>query len=224
MDFVAERARMVETQLVSRGIVDRRVLAAMREVPREAFLPAGQAEHAYEDGPLPIGQGQTMSQPFIVALMAEAARLRGDERVLEIGTGSGYGAAVLARLAAEVVTIERHAALAEEARRSLALAGVDNVSVVHGDGTLGLPERAPYQAIVVTASGPTVPPALTEQLDVGGRLLIPIEFPDGEQHLVLVRRLSPSRLEERVLDPVRFVPLIGAAGWRPVQGEESVPD
>jgi protein-L-isoaspartate(D-aspartate) O-methyltransferase len=208
------RQRMVEEQIAARGVRDPRVLAAMRDVPREQFVPPEAEEFAYEDSPLGIGEGQTISQPYIVALMAQAAGLEGTERVLEIGTGSGYGAAVLGRLAAEVHTIERHASLAEAAAKRLAEAGFANVQVGVGDGTLGLRSHAPFDAIVVTAGGPKTPPALLDQLAVGGRLVIPVGEDRGTQTLRLIRRVAEGRYQEEELAAVRFVPLIGVQGWK----------
>jgi protein-L-isoaspartate(D-aspartate) O-methyltransferase len=184
----------------------------MGAVARERFLPPELEEFAYEDSPLPIAAGQTISQPFIVALMVEAAELGPRDRVLEIGTGSGYGAAVLSRIAGEVWTIERHAELSDQARDRLAAAGADNVHVRTGDGTLGWPEAAPFDAIIVTAGGPAVPRALVEQLADGGRLVIPVGGEARDQHLVRARR-EGDRLLPEDLGPVRFVPLIGAQGW-----------
>jgi protein-L-isoaspartate(D-aspartate) O-methyltransferase len=221
MDLSGRRARMVEEQIAARGVRDPRVLAAMRTVRRERFVAAEQAEFAYEDSPLGIAEGQTISQPYIVALMAESLGLTGDESVLEIGTGSGYGAAVLGQVARVVRTVERHGELARVASERLAAAGFDNVQVVHGDGTVGLAEHAPFDAIVVTAGGPRVPEALLDQLAVGGRLVMPIGEDRAMQMLVRVRRLSEREYEQEELQPVRFVPLIGAQGWRPRGGEEA---
>ena len=207
------RRRMVETQLAARGIRDPRVLAAMGKVPRDQFVAPRQAAFAYEDEPLPIGERQTISQPYIVALMTEALGLEPTDRVLEIGTGSGYSAAVLAEIGAEVYTIERIASLAERARRRLAALGYASVHVLTGDGTLGWPEHAPYDAIVVTAGGPEVPPPLLEQLAVGGRLVIPLGPTLFEQCLIRVVRLTVDDYRREELTPVAFVPLIGAAGW-----------
>jgi len=200
---------MVEHQLRARGIGDERVLAAMNRVPREAFIDAALRDSAYADGALPIGEGQTISQPFTVAFMAEAARIRPTDRVLEIGTGSGYGAAVLSQLAAEVHTIERLPDLAEGARRHLAAAGYPNVHVVTGDGTSGLPEHAPYDAIVVTAGAVSLPEALVEQTAAGGRIVIPIgEFHAGQTMYRFTRR--DGRIDSESLGGFAFVPLIGA--------------
>ena len=212
-DVAAQRDRMVERQVAARGVRDPSVLAAMRSVPRERFLPPDLEEFAYQDAPLPIEQGQTISQPFIVALMTEALALGPEDRVLEIGTGSGYAAAVLARVAREVYTIERHAELADRARTRLAQLGFDNVVVRHGDGTLGWPEHAPYDAIVVAAGGPHVPESLLEQLAPGGRLVIPVGEDRGLQQLVRVTRCADGSLSREELGDVRFVPLIGAHGW-----------
>ena len=206
---------MIETQLVRRDITDARVLDAFRALPREAFVPDRMGELAYEDSPLPIGEGQTISQPYIVALTLQALQLRGDERVLEIGTGSGYAAALLGLLAKEVFTIERIASLAETARKHLAAAGIENVAVIEGDGSLGLPRHAPFDAIAVAAAGPRVPETLREQLAIGGRLVIPVGDDDG-QHLVRVTRVAEDRWTEERLLRVTFVPLIGAEAW----GEE----
>lgn len=207
------------------GVRDEAVLAAIGRVPRQQFVPRRFASAAYDDGPLPIGEGQTISQPAMVAMMAEAARLNPDDRVLEVGAGSGYGALVLRALAGRVVTIERRPALAEKARAALATQGLGDVTVVVGDGTLGWPEEAPYDAIVVTAAGPAPPPPLLEQLAPGGRLVIPIGPRYGHQHLMRYTRRgqqdthsggnSSTREEyrEERLTPVRFVPLLGAHGF-----------
>ena len=212
-DVALLREDMVERQIAARGVRDRRVLAAMREIPRDRFVEPALAPRAYEDGPLAIGIGQTISQPYIVALMSEALGLVGTERVLEVGTGSGYGAAVLGRLAREVYTIERHPMLADRAASRLAGLGFCNVHVIVGDGTLGLPEQAPFEAVVVTASGPRVPPALLEQLAIGGRIVIPVgEHPD-HQRLMRIDRQSRVQYEATDLGGVAFVPLVGAEGW-----------
>jgi len=204
---------MVETQLEARGLHDERVLCAMREVPRDRFVPRELAAAAYEDRALPIAAGQTISQPYVVALMVEALALEGGERVLEVGTGSGYAAAVLSRIAPEVYTIERHVELAELASARLAALGYANCHVRIGDGTLGCPEAAPFDAILVSAGGPRVPPTLESQLAVGGRLVIPVGPARGEQRLMRITRSAPDRLEREDLGEVQFVALVGAEGW-----------
>jgi protein-L-isoaspartate(D-aspartate) O-methyltransferase len=212
-DLAGARARMVEDQLAARGIEGELTLEAFRQVPREAFVPRELAESAYDDAPLPIGEGQTISQPYIVAVTIEALGLRGGERVLEIGTGSGYAAALLGRIAREVHTIERIETLAEAARERLARLGHANVHVHHGDGSLGLPRYAPYDAIAVAAGGPKVPEALVAQLAVGGRLVIPVGPDESSQTLVRVTRVSETETRQEDLADVRFVPLIGAQAW-----------
>ena len=208
-----ERRTMVEKQLVARGIHDARVLEAFKTVPREAFVPEEMTEFAYEDSPLPIAAKQTISQPFIVALTLQALALQGGERVLEIGAGSGYAAAVMSRIAGEVFTVERIPELAEAARARLAALGYTNVHVLCGDGTLGWPEHAPFDAIAVAAGGPEVPKALLEQLAPGGRLVIPVGGEETEQSLLRVTRERSGKLRRESLGEVRFVPLIGAQGW-----------
>jgi protein-L-isoaspartate(D-aspartate) O-methyltransferase len=208
-----DRERMVTTQIEARGITDPLVLSAMRAVPRERFVPSALARFAYEDRPLPIGEGQTISQPYIVAMMAQAAGHEPGARVLEIGTGSGYGAAVLSRIAAEVYTVERVPVLAEEARDRLARLGYANVHVLEGDGTLGWAEHAPYDAILVTAGGPRVPEALLGQLAAEGRLIMPVGAGSRHQRLVRVTRTATQEYRYEYLEEVAFVPLIGAEGW-----------
>jgi protein-L-isoaspartate(D-aspartate) O-methyltransferase len=218
-DFASQRRRMVERQLRARGIGDARVLEAMAEVPRDRFVPEGQRRRAYADSALPIGHGQTISQPWVVAAICEALALEGGERVLEIGTGWGYSACVLARLAREVLTVERIEELATTARGLLAEQGSANVEVLVRDGSLGVPERAPFDAIAVHATAPSAPPSLLEQLAPGGRLVVPIAT-DYADMLTLFRRtgepLEPGTrdgLESRVIGPCRFVPLIGDEGF-----------
>lgn len=203
-EFALRRSRMVDRQLRRRGIADERVLAAMGAVRREVFVPLALRERSYRDGALPIGEGQTISQPWIVARMAELMGLEGPERVLEVGTGSGYAAAVLSHCAAHVVSIERHAALSESAGEALAAEGIRNVELRVGDGTGGIPERAPFDAICVTASapGPEPPPALRDQLVPGGALVCPVDR-DGEERLEVIR---DGRVES--VAAVRFVPLV----------------
>lgn len=211
-NYEEERERMVENQIIRRGIRDKRVLDAMRQVPRHLFVPEDIRHLAYSDGPLPIGHGQTISQPYIVALMTELLELTGEEKVLELGTGSGYQAAILSCLAREVYSIERHPALAEQARKILTQLGYDNVMIRVGDGTLGWPEHAPYDAIIVTAAAPDVPQPLTEQLADGGRLVAPVGS-RWSQMLVKVKRQG-NKLTRKNLTPVAFVPLIGEYGWK----------
>jgi protein-L-isoaspartate(D-aspartate) O-methyltransferase len=207
--------RMVQRQIERRGVHDPRVLAAMRKVDREAFLPEAMREFAYEDSALPIEEGQTISQPYIVARMVEAARLQPADRVLEIGAGSGYAAAVMAELAMRVYTIERHPALARLAETRLKALGYGNVDVRVGDGTLGWLEAAPFDAIIAAAGGPRVPQALRDQLAVGGRLVMPVGDLPNHQHLVRVTRTGEQTFDTETLDEVMFVPLIGAEGWDP---------
>jgi protein-L-isoaspartate(D-aspartate) O-methyltransferase len=219
IDFASQRADMVERQLRRRGISDERVLQAMGEIPRELFVPEPERRRAYNDSALPIGQGQTISQPWIVAAIAEALALTGTERVLEIGTGSGYSAAVVARLAREVITIERIPELARTAERTLGELGITNVRVVVADGSEGLPESGPYEGIAVHATAPAAPPSLLTQLSIGGRLVVPIAT-DGADMLTVFTRtaedLDPATgagLERRTLGACRFVPLIGREGF-----------
>jgi protein-L-isoaspartate(D-aspartate) O-methyltransferase len=207
-----ERARMVEHQLIDRGIRDQRLLNAFLEVPREAFVDESVADLAYEDSPLPIGEGQTISQPYVVALMIEALDVRPGDRVLEVGVGSGYAAAILSRLAELVYAIERHPDLAQAARDRLARLGGDNVDVRTGDGTLGLPDAAPFDAILVSAGGPGIPPPLIDQLAPGGRLVIPVGK-TREQRLLRITKSADGRPRQQDLGPVTFVPLVGHAGW-----------
>jgi protein-L-isoaspartate(D-aspartate) O-methyltransferase len=211
-DSESERFYMVEHHLRRRGIHDEEVLAVMGEVPRELFVPPEMVEHAYEDRALSIGEGQTISQPWIVAYMTQALRLRPRDTVLEIGTGSGYQAAVLASLASHVYTVERIASLAGQTEKLFARLGYQNITVVVGDGTLGFPSRAPYDAIIVTAASPGIPAPLLEQLKTGGRLIIPREA-DYSEVLVLVRRHEKGYSEESLVE-CRFVPLIGEHGYR----------
>lgn len=212
-DWERLREEMVEKQLRRRGVRDRRVLEAMRKVPRHEFIPGEPGAGAYADEPAPIGSGQTISQPYMVAVMVEALELKGTERALEVGAGSGYHAAVLAELAAEVITIERDPALVTLARQNLERLGYSRVTVIEGDGSLGYPPAAPYQAISVAAGAPDVPARLIEQLDQhNGRLVIPVGSLD-DQELRLIRKL-PDGIETRVVNFCRFVPLRGAQAWR----------
>ena len=211
VDAAEARASMVEHQLRRRGISDERVLRAMARVPRELFVPEDLRQYAYEDGALPIGHGQTISQPFIVATICALLGLDGHERVLDVGTGSGYQAAVLAELAAEVVTVERVSELAEGARAALAEAGYERVDVRIGDGSLGIPERAPFAAIAVAAAAPSVPPALYSQLEEGGRLVVPRGSRLGQELILVVRTADGPR--ELASLACRFVPLLGEEGF-----------
>jgi len=210
--FAGERERMVSEQIAARGVVDARVLAALGSVPRHAFVPASERAHAYEDRALSIGHGQTISQPYVVALMTELAAPRAGARVLEVGTGSGYQAAVLAELGAEVYSIEIVAPLARRAAATLAQLGYDRVRVRRGDGYRGWPEAAPFEAILVTAAAPQVPPALLAQLAPGGRLVIPVG--DAEQQLEVHTRTAEG-FEVRRVVPVRFVPMTGEVRGAP---------
>ena len=213
LDLTSRRLRMVRDQIAGRGVRNPAVLEAMRRVPREVFLPDEFAEFAYEDTPLPIEADQTISQPYIVALMIESVEPRSGDRALEIGTGSGYAAAVLSEVVSEVYTVERHEQLANLARSRLSALGYTRIKVLHGDGTLGWPEHAPYDVIVVTAGGPQVPKALLEQLAIGGRLIIPVGETSRLQRLIRITRSAEDHFEDEDLGEVQFVPLIGAAGW-----------
>jgi protein-L-isoaspartate(D-aspartate) O-methyltransferase len=215
IDFQRQRAKMLEEQLVARGVRDPLVLAAFARVPREAFVPPELITSAYQDSPLPIGDGQTISQPYVVALAVEALGLEGGERVLEVGTGSGYAAAVVAQLALRVFTIERIPHLAEAARLRLSRLGYANIRVHWGDGTLGWSDHAPYDAILVSAGAPSVPQPLLTQLRVGGRLVMPIGANEDTQRLVCVTRDGRTRYHEHVLGDVRFVPLVGVGNAPP---------
>jgi protein-L-isoaspartate(D-aspartate) O-methyltransferase len=211
-DAAAARHRMVEEQLRARDIVDERVLEAMERVPRELFVPEGERHRAYADAALPIGHGQTISQPYMVARIAEVLALSGGEKVLDVGTGSGYQAAVLAELADEVHTIERIPELAEQARKNLAEAGYELVHVDVGDGSLGLPEHAPFTAIAVAAAAPGLPEILYEQLEPRGRLAVPVGGRWGQRLEVIVRSPEGPAVVHSV--PCRFVPLVGEQGFK----------
>ena len=210
-DYTAERRVMIRTQLQRRGITDRRVLQAMREVPRHAFVPPEWRHEAYSDRPLPIADDQTISQPYMVAIMTQSLALQGHERVLEVGTGSGYQAAVLSRLAAQVYSIEYFPNLAETARAVLQRLGYTNVQVMTGDGGLGLPAHAPYHGILVAAAAPHVPQSLLGQLAEGGRLAIPVGSV-ASQELLIITRHGDDYPQARSV-PCRFVPLLGREGW-----------
>ena len=208
--WAARRRAMVEAQIAARGVKDRRVLAAMAKVPRHLFIPPALWDEAYADYPLPIGEGQTISQPYIVAFMTDALALKPGDKVLEVGTGSGYQAAVLAELAGDVYSIEIVAELAARASQTLKALGYGQVHVRQGDGYFGWPEAAPFDAVMITAAAPRVPPALIAQLKDGGRLILPLEHPDGYQVLTLVTKAGGKTTSRAVLD-VRFVPMTGEA-------------
>lgn len=210
-DLTEARARMVERQLRRRGIDDERVLAAMGDVPRDRFVPERLREHAYDDSALPIGDDQTISQPWVVAAICQALALRGSERVLEIGTGSGYSAAVLARLARQVISLERIPRLGEAARATLAELGIDNVEVVIADGSQGWSQGAPYDAIAVHAATPEAPHSLIGQLAGWGRLVVPIA--SGSIDMLTLFRREDGTLRQQAIGPCRFVPLIGVEGF-----------
>ena len=212
-NFAAEREAMVERQIESRGIRDPKILEAFRSVPREEFLSKEYADLAYGDHPLPIESGQTISQPYIVALMMQAAEIRPGDIVLEVGAGSGYAAAVMSRIASRVVAIERQSELAKVAAERLERLGYDNVEIVEGDGTRGRPDEAPFDAIVAAASGSHVPPAWVKQLADGGRIVMPVGDPGWVQKLVKVTKGPAGKLITEDLGGVRFVPLIGEEGW-----------
>jgi protein-L-isoaspartate(D-aspartate) O-methyltransferase len=211
-EFEAVRRAMVETQLRRRGIIDEKVLAAMNTVPRHEFVPADFLNRSYDDTPLPIGEGQTISQPYIVAAMIAALNLTGSERVLEIGTGCGYQAAILSILAKQVYTVECRSALATAAAQRLSRLGYGNVHVHCGDGTLGMPDFAPFDAILVAAAAPSVPPPLLAQLGEGGRLILPIGDAENQELQIMERRDGAFRT--RTLEGCRFVPLVGCHGWK----------
>ena len=212
MDFAQARNQMVEAQIARRGLRDLRVLAVMRTVPREIFLAPKFKELAYDDGPLPIAEGQSISQPYIVAAMLEAAEVHGNDKVLEVGSGCGYTAALLGRLADKVFAVEHRAALTEAARERLRALGYDNVELRTADGSIGWPGAAPFDAIIVSAGGPRVPESLKRQLAIGGRLVMPVGLPD-ELRLVRLTRTGRKEFELENLGAVRFVKLIGAEGW-----------
>ncbi|MEQ8558487.1 MAG: protein-L-isoaspartate(D-aspartate) O-methyltransferase [Henriciella sp.] len=210
-EFESLSQRMVEDQLKARGITDMRVLEAMRKVAREAFVPEGHRDQAYADDPLPIGEGQTMSQPYIVALMAELAGIDPGDRVLDVGLGSGYSAAILAEMGARVFAIERHDILARRAEAVLEAQGYEQVACRTGDGTLGWPEAAPFDAIIVAAAGP-VPEPLCDQLSIGGRLVIPVPGQGNRQELKCLTRIAETRWETQSKGGVAFVPLVRGTG------------
>lgn len=211
--FRQARDAMVEHQIAARGVKDESVLQAMRQVPRENFVAPGYEHAAYEDGALPIGEGQTISQPYVVALMIAAVELKPRDRVLEVGAGSGYAAAVMSRIAGTVYAIERHASLAEAAAARLARLDYGSIHIRTGDGTKGWSEEAPFDAILVSAGGPVVPQLLKDQLQISGRLVIPVGSGTGLQHLMKITRTTAETFEEKDLGKVMFVPLVGEGGW-----------
>jgi protein-L-isoaspartate(D-aspartate) O-methyltransferase len=213
-DYAREREAMVERQLKRRGITEQRILDAFLDVPREAFISEDFAHLAYGDHPLPIEAGQTISQPYIVALMIEAADIRAGDKVLEVGAGSGYAAAVISRIAERVVAIERQHDLVEVARERLQRLGYDNIEIVEGDGTKGCRDHAPFDAILAAASGSHVPRPLVEQLAPNGRIVMPVGEPGWVQELVKVTKQQDGILKQENLGGVRFVPLIGEEGWK----------
>ena len=224
LDVDHAREQMIERQLARRGVDDPHVLEAMRQVPREAFVPEGLREFAYDDAPLPIEAGQTISQPYIVGLMIQAAGIRPGDRVLEVGAGSGYAAAVMSRIADQVFSIERHGELTRLARQRLRRLGYDNVELRTGDGTRGWAEEGPFDAILAAAGGPAIPQSLKEQLDLGGRLIMPVGDEEGGQRLIRVTRTGATRFEEDDLGGVRFVPLIGEQGWPDAEAARRPPE
>lgn len=220
LDANAEaRLMMVKNDIHARGINDRRVLEAMRSVPRHLFVPKELRQEAYADYPLPIGEGQTISQPYIVALMSELLELKPGDRVLEVGTGSGYQAAILAAMGCEVYSIEIIQDLCRRAERNLKAAGIENVAVVHGDGYFGLPDRAPFAGIVVTAAPDHVPPKLVAQLKPGGRMVLPVGPEMEIQSLTVITKDSEGNIKTRDIIPVRFVPLTGGHGKKKTSKE-----
>jgi protein-L-isoaspartate(D-aspartate) O-methyltransferase len=220
--FKQQREMMVEQQLRARGIRDAAVLESMGSIPRERFVPTRHHDLSYEDAPLPIEEGQTISQPYIVALMLEAARIKPGDRVLEVGAGSGYATAVISHIAKTVYAIEWHQALASLAAARVEALGCENAHIMHGDGTLGWPDRAPFDAIIVSAGGPAVPQPLLAQLAIGGRLVIPVGSDPRSQELLLVVRTSEHAYERSSLGAVQFVPLVGSEGWS-MQGGKVAP-
>jgi protein-L-isoaspartate(D-aspartate) O-methyltransferase len=216
-DYAEERVAMVEGQVAARGVTDERVLAALRRVPREEFVPLELRQYAYSDAPVAIGLGQTISQPYMVGLMLEMLKLSTDDVLLEVGAGSGYAAAVASLLCREVYGVERHPALASAAAARLRSLGLDNVTVIEGNGAAGLPDHAPYPAILVSAGGTAVPQPLLDQLAVGGRLVIPVGPTQSQQQLLRIRRTSHEHYETENFGAVAFVPLVDTAD---VAGQE----
>ena len=220
-DFATLRERMIDRQIAARGLDDPKLLAAFRAVPREDFISGDYADYAYQDSPLPIESGQTISQPYIVALTIYAAGIGKGDKVLEVGAGSGYAAAVIGRIAGQVIAIERHHELVELAQKRMDYLGYDNVRIVEGDGTLGWPEEAPFDSIVAAASGSHVPQSWIAQLKSGGRIVMPIGDPHSVQSLIKVTKEEDGTLRREDLGGVRFVPLIGKEGFRD-SGSESL--
>ena len=212
-DFVQLRERMVRQQIAARGIDDPAILNAFRSVPRELFVAEEYVRSAYDDCPLPIGAGQTISQPYIVALMMQAAEIRPGDRVLEVGAGSGYAAALISRIAGQVIAIERQLELVTIARERTKRLGYSNIEILHGDGTVGCPGAAPFDAILAAASGSHLPASLIEQLAISGRLVMPIGGANGAQELVKATKQADGSIRTSILGGVRFVPLIGEEGW-----------
>lgn len=221
IDFTRARKRMVEQQIAGRGIHDQRVLDAMRWAPREAFVATKLADFAYRDGPIPIGDGQTISQPYVVALMLEASELDAQDTVLEVGAGSGYVAAVMSRMARKVFAVERHATLVAQAAKRMQQLGCDNVEILCADGTRGWPAGAPFDAIIVSAGSPDIPEPLKRQLVIGGRLVIPVGHSGHGQILTKLTRQADDAFASERLGAVSFVPLIGRGGWPAPEGDQS---
>ena len=212
-DFTQLREQMIERQIAARGINDPHILAAFRAVPRHVFVASANAQRAYGDFPIAIAAGQTISQPFVVAAMIEAAEIKPGDHVLEVGSGSGYATAVISRIAGSVVGIERHQVLADLGRERLRRLGYSNAKIVHADGTRGWPEDAPYDAIIASATGSHVPQPFIDQLKPGGRVVMPVGELEALEQLVKVKKLADGTTEQTGLRPVRFVPLIGEHGW-----------
>lgn len=221
-NFAELKRQMIEYQMVARGLRDKAVLNALSAVPREKFVPSELAEFAYHDAPLPLAAQQTISQPYVAALMISALQLQPDDRVLEVGTGSGYGAAIIAEIAAQVYSVERHKVLADSARQRLLALGYENIQILFGDGTLGWPIQAPFDAIAIAASAPEIPQALLQQLAIGGRLVIPVGNEMHRQSLLRIRRISEDEYQQEDLGGVHFVPLIGASGWEEQRPKRSL--
>lgn len=221
-NFAELKRQMIEYQMVARGLRDEVVLNALSAVPREKFVPSELAEFAYHDAPLPLAAQQTISQPYIAALMVSALQLQPEDHVLEVGTGSGYGAAIIAEITAKVYSVERHKVLADSTRQRLLALGYENIQILFGDGTLGWPSKAPFDAIAVAVGGPEVPQALLRQLAIGGRLVIPVGNETHRQSLLRIRRISEDEYQREDLGSAHFVPLIGASGWEEERSKGSL--